>query len=90
MELEQNNVYQSPLNGIALLCESEKPKKTCTGTTKIDHGFMWVEPVLQIRDVYPGSEIFPSRIPDPGSRGQKGPGSRIQIHNSGGNKTKRL
>jgi hypothetical protein len=24
--------------------------------------------VLRIRDVYPGSELFPSRIPDPGSK----------------------
>ncbi len=72
--------------------------------------------VLQIRDVYPGSEFFPSRIPDlhqriltqklvfyalgnmirvvhpgsgswffthPGSRDQKGTGSRIRIRNTG-------
>ena len=24
-----------------------------------------LEPVLRIRDVYPGSDFFPSRIPDP-------------------------
>jgi hypothetical protein len=28
------------------------------------HLKVWLEPVLRIRDVYPGSEIFPSRIPD--------------------------
>ncbi len=43
--------------------------------------------VLRIRDVYPGSDFFPSRIrtvsiPDPGSRGQKGTGSRIRIRNT--------
>jgi hypothetical protein len=49
--------------------------------------------VLQIRDAYPGSDFFPSRIhikesgffipdPDPGSRGQKGTGSRIRIRNT--------
>jgi hypothetical protein len=50
--------------------------------------------VLQIRDVYPGSRIriFSTRIhikelkflpiPDPGSRGQKGTGSRIRIRNT--------
>jgi hypothetical protein len=32
--------------------------------------------VLRIRDFYPGSEFFPSRIPDPG---QKDSGSRIRI-----------
>ncbi len=26
------------------------------------------DPVLQLRDVYPGSEFFPSRIPDPHQR----------------------
>ncbi len=45
-----------------------------------------------IRVVHPGSRIpdpdadfFPSRIPDPGSRGQKAPnpGSRIRIRNTG-------
>jgi len=34
-----------------------------------------------IRD--PGSEIREKPIPDPGSRGQKGTGSRIQIRNTG-------
>ncbi len=55
-------------------------------------------PVLRIRDVYPGSEFFPSRKYDPGcssririliffthpgSRGQIGPGSRIRIRYTG-------
>jgi hypothetical protein len=40
-----------------------------------------------IRVVHPGSQIrmltfYPSRIPDPGSRGQKGTGSRIRIRNT--------
>ncbi len=33
--------------------------------------------MLRIRDVYPGSRIRLFSIPDPGSRGQKGTGSRI-------------
>ncbi len=33
----------------------------------------------------PGSEIRKKPIPDPGSRGQKGTGSRIWIHNTGKN-----
>jgi hypothetical protein len=28
---------------------------------------MYTKPVWRIRDVYPGSDFFPSRIPDPGS-----------------------
>jgi hypothetical protein len=40
-----------------------------------------------IRVVHPGSRIrmltfYPSRIPDPRSRGQKGTGSRIRIRNT--------
>ncbi len=31
-------------------------------------GLLFHIPVLWIRDVYPGSEFFPSRIPDPGSK----------------------
>jgi hypothetical protein len=43
--------------------------------------------VLRIRDVYTGSEFISSQIrifyiPDPGSRGQKGTGSRIKIRNT--------
>jgi hypothetical protein len=42
-----------------------------------------------IRVVHPGSRIrmltfYPSRISDPGSRGQKGTGSRIRIRNTAG------
>ncbi len=33
--------------------------------------------VLRIRDVYPGSEFFPSWIQDPGSKRFRDPGSRI-------------
>jgi hypothetical protein len=33
----------------------------------------------------PGSEIRKKPIPDPGSRGQKGTGSRIRIRNTGEN-----
>ncbi len=36
-----------------------------------------------IRVVYPGSGSWFFTIPDPGSRGQKGNGSRIQIRNTG-------
>ncbi len=43
--------------------------------------------VLRIRDVYPDPTFFYPRsdflpIPDPGSRGQKGTGSRIRIRNT--------
>jgi hypothetical protein len=38
--------------------------------------FCYTRPVLQIRDVYPGSDFFPSRIPDPKCLH---PGSRISI-----------
>ncbi len=34
----------------------------------------WSRAVLRIRDVYPGSEFFPSRIPDPGSKRFPDPG----------------
>jgi hypothetical protein len=33
-----------------------------------------------------GSEIWKKPIPDPGSWGQKGTGSRIRIRNTGGNR----
>jgi hypothetical protein len=46
MVFEQNNVYQSSLNGIALLCEAEKPKTRAPVTSKTDHGFLWVKPLL--------------------------------------------
>ncbi len=49
--------------------------------------FAVISPVLRIRDVYPGSEFFQSRIPAdesrvkniPGSRVKNIPGSRIRI-----------
>jgi hypothetical protein len=86
---------------MAILCWAAK--KSLRGT----------DAVLRIRDVYPGSDFFPSQIrikefkpkkpkkwflssrkydpdpdadflpiPDPGSRGQKGTGSRIRISNT--------
>ncbi len=59
-------------------CKCFNPKN-CSKLSKIWSGMVIPDPDL---DFWP--------IPDPGSRGQKGTGSRIQIHNSGGNKTKRL
>jgi hypothetical protein len=46
---------------------------------------IWVwDPRSGIRDPGSGKNLF--RIPDPGSRGQKGTRSRIQIRNTGGNR----
>ncbi len=48
-------------------------------------GFLTFWTVLRIRDVHPGSESFSSRIrffSHPGSRGLKGTGSWIRVHNT--------
>jgi hypothetical protein len=46
-----------------------------------DPGYRSLFSVQWIRDVYPGFRIRVFFIPDAGSRGQKGTGSRIQIRN---------
>ncbi len=48
--------------------------------TKLSKIWVW-DPGSGIRD--PGSGIRKKPIPDPGSRGQKGTGSRIRIRNTG-------
>jgi hypothetical protein len=55
--------------------------------TKVYLMVLYLKSMLRIRDVYPGSEFFHpgsrvKKIPDPGCRGQKGTGFRIQIHNT--------
>ena len=53
----------------------QEPDSSAGGRENLSEGLSLI-PVLQIRDVYPGSRIriFPSRI-----QGQKDSGSRIQI-----------
>jgi hypothetical protein len=100
MELEQNNVYQSPLNGTDLLVNHRKKKK-CTGASKTDHEFLWVETsvaehsririhIKEFKYFNPKNIVLSSRKYDGDVHPGSGPGHRIQIHNSGGNKTKRL
>jgi hypothetical protein len=52
---------------------------------KTKNGFLALENMVSV--IHPGSRIrmltyYPSGITDPGSRSQKGTGSRIRIHNT--------
>ncbi len=51
------------------------PKKWFLSSRKYDPG-------CSSRIPDPDADFYPSRIPDPGSRGQKGNGSRIRIRNT--------
>jgi hypothetical protein len=58
------------------ILKPKKPKKLVLSARKYD---LVVHPVCQILD--PDADFLP--IPDPGSRGQKGTGSRVRIRNTG-------
>jgi hypothetical protein len=45
----------------------QRVQDPATSRSDNNHNFIF-ETVLRIRDVYPGSEVFPSRVPDPHQR----------------------
>ncbi len=59
------------------LCFSSATRACVCGIVQV----LVKKPMVRIREVYPGSEFFPSRIPDPGSKRFPDPGYESAANN---------